>query len=450
MENKKCSSINHLEINAIFYCNECRIYMCNKCQNIHSELFHNHKLYKLDKDLNDIFTGFCLEENHLDKLKYFCKNHNKLCCAACIAKIKSKGDGQHSDCEIYPIEDIKEEKKSKLEENIKKLENLSNVFQESINELKKIIEKINENKEELKKKIQKIFTKVRNILDNREEELLLDVDNKFEAYFINENIVKESEKLPNKIKIFLEKGKKMNDEWNNKDKLNLLINDCINVENNIKSIDKINESIKKCNNLNNLKFTFYPEHDKDTNTFINKIKEFGNIIKISNTYRFKNCPENINEKRKYSLSGDNNNILTKTGTDCNWMGTICENELKKGKEYKWKIKILNSRLYNIDVGVATIDFNINSSTEGTCGWYFACDNGNLYSGPPHNYKGKSTTIKKSKEEIIIIMNMNKRTLKFIVDNEDKGDSYTDIPTDKPLFPAVLLYHINDSVEILEC
>jgi hypothetical protein len=47
------------------------------------------------------------------------------------------------------------------------------------------------------------------------------------------------------------------------------------------------------------------------------------------------------------------------------------------------------------------------------------------------------------------MDMEKRTLKFIVDNEDKGDSYTDIPIDKPIFPVVLLYENNDSVEITE-
>ena len=46
--------------------------------------------------------------------------------------------------------------------------------------------------------------------------------------------------------------------------------------------------------------------------------------------------------------------------------------------------------------------------------------------------------------------MNKRTLKFIINNEDKGDSYTNIPIDKPLFPAVLLFCQNDSVEISEC
>ena len=48
------------------------------------------------------------------------------------------------------------------------------------------------------------------------------------------------------------------------------------------------------------------------------------------------------------------------------------------------------------------------------------------------------------------MNMKKRTLKFIINNEDKGDSYNDIPIDKPIFPVVLLLNKDDSVEIIEC
>ena len=47
------------------------------------------------------------------------------------------------------------------------------------------------------------------------------------------------------------------------------------------------------------------------------------------------------------------------------------------------------------------------------------------------------------------MNMKKRTLKFIINNEDKGDSYNNIPIDKPLFPAVFLYEKDDKVEISE-
>ena len=131
------------------------------------------------------------------------------------------------------------------------------------------------------------------------------------------------------------------------------------------------------------------------------------------------------------------------------MGTICENKLEK-VESRWKIKILKSKNNYIMVGVAPIDFDINSSHHNNCGWYIYCINSKLYSGPPFNLCGKSTNLSKIKDEIILIMNLEKRTLRFIINNEDKGESYSNIPIDKPLFPAVCLYNINDSVEILEC
>ena len=95
---------------------------------------------------------------------------------------------------------LKKKKKNKLQENINNLENLSNTLQESINEIKKIFEKTNENKDNIKLKIQKIFTKIRNILNNREDELLLEVDNQFDNLYIKENSMRNIEKLPNKKK----------------------------------------------------------------------------------------------------------------------------------------------------------------------------------------------------------------------------------------------------------
>ena len=98
MENKiqKCSLKSHKDIDAISYCQECKIYMCNKCDKHHSELFNDgHHQYKIDKDMAEIFTGLCKENNHLNELAYFCISHNKLCCAKCITKIKSEEDGQH-------------------------------------------------------------------------------------------------------------------------------------------------------------------------------------------------------------------------------------------------------------------------------------------------------------------------------------------------------------------
>ena len=192
-EKKKCSLIDHNENYSACYCIECKIYMGNKCENFHSSLFKNHHTYKLDKDIPEIFTGFCKEENHYDELKYFCKTHNKLCCVACIAKLKGEGNGQHTDCNICFIKDIKEEKKNKLNENIKILEDLSNIFDKTVNDLKIILEKIIENKDELKLNIQKIFTKIRNALNEREDELLIEVDKQFDKLYYNEDIIKKSE-----------------------------------------------------------------------------------------------------------------------------------------------------------------------------------------------------------------------------------------------------------------
>ncbi len=129
--------------------------------------------------MNELFIDICQLENHHIKFEYFCKLHIILCCSSCITKIKSELNGQHTDCEVCLIKDIKDEKKNKLKEDIDCLENLFITFENSNKELKTLYEKINENKEELKLKIQKIFTKIRNTLNDREDELLSDIDNKF-------------------------------------------------------------------------------------------------------------------------------------------------------------------------------------------------------------------------------------------------------------------------------
>ena len=277
IKKNKCSSIEHEEIDANSYCQECKIYICKKCETIHSKLCKNHHVFILEKYNNneEIFTGFCNKENHNDKLIFFCKNHNQLCCPACICKIKIEGFGFHKDCDVCLIKDIKDEKMNKLKENIKSLEELSKTLDESINNLKEIFEKINENKEELKLKIQKVFTKIRNEINNREDELLLEVNDKFDKIFFNEEMLKESEKLPNKIKIFLNKGKVLDKEYN-ENNLALLINDCINIEQNFNDINNIKSKIKESKDLMDLKIKFYPE-EEEINAFLENLKKFGKI-----------------------------------------------------------------------------------------------------------------------------------------------------------------------------
>ena len=324
-ESKKCSHKKHSDIKAVIFCLECKRYLCNKCKINHTELFEDHHFCDIDKNINEIFTGFCLENNHNIELEYFCKTHNILCCAACVTKIKGEGKGQHSNCEVCLLNEIKDEKTNKIKENINLLQNLYNKLDETINNLKKLSKEINQNKEKLKIKIQKIFTKIRTAINEKEEKLLIEVDNEYNKYFMNEDIINKSLKLPKKIKFALEKAKNIFSQNIQNMKLNSLINDCINVENNAKEITNIYDVIKKCNSNKDLKINF-SLNDDDIDKFIEKIKTLGRISandinieskivshfdmdKINNWLR-----ESYGEVKKYELiyrasqNGDSNSI----------------------------------------------------------------------------------------------------------------------------------------------
>ena len=450
-ENIKCSLSEHMEIKAIIFCPECNIYMCNKCEKLHLGLFKNHHQYTLDENNNEIFTGLCMKKNHSNKLEYFCKTHNQLCCAACIAKIRGKGYGSHKNCKVCFTKKIKNKKIEILNQNIDFLSNLSNNIENSINQLKTLFEKIEISKEEIKKKVQKIFTNLRNALNNREDELLSEIDEQYNDLFFDESLVKKSEKMPEKIRMCMEKGKKIGDSLNadkDNNKLSSLINDCINVENHVLDIKKINSTLKRSDSYKNIKIKFLP-NENEINNFLEFINKFGKITNNDYKYKFKKCPLSFDFPKEYNVYGVNDNFLIKTGPTS--MKTyICEYELINEIENKWKIEIVNSKSNHIMVGITTIDCNLNILTYNRCGWYISCFTSKLYSGPPHNYNGKETNLNFVKRQIAIIMDMKKGTLKFIFDGEDKGESYTNIPLDKPIFPVVILYDTNDEVKISEC
>jgi hypothetical protein len=253
IQNKKCSSKKHSEIDAESFCLECNKYLCDKCLNFHSELFDNHQICKLDKNVEDFFSGFCKEKGHNNKLEYYCLDHNQLCCANCLCKISDGKNGQHKNCKVCPLDQIKDEKRKKLKENISCLEKISRLYNN---------EKIN--KEKIK--VQNIFTKIRSSLNDREEKLLSDIDNIF-----NED--KISEELSNKIETNLEKGKKINEDWN-ENKLSLLINDCINIEKSMKEFNLVNENV----NMDN-EFKYKKE---ELNSILKSIDSFGEITNNKN------------------------------------------------------------------------------------------------------------------------------------------------------------------------
>ena len=186
-----------------------------------------------------------------------------LCSTACIAKIKGEGNGQHSDCNICFIKDIKNEKKNILNENIKILKNLTNDIEKALNKLHNLFEKTLENiKEELKKSIEKIFRKIRIIINDRED--ISDAHKLSNTFNCNEDIIKKREKLLNLIKISLEKGKLLDKDWKDNNKLKPLVIDCINLKKNADDINLIYINIVKLKtNTNNLKFKFFSEEKEE-------------------------------------------------------------------------------------------------------------------------------------------------------------------------------------------
>jgi len=398
MENqlKKCSSKKHSEIDAISYCQECKRTFCNKCQNLHSELFEEHKIINLNNDFNEIFIDLCKQKNHNYKYEFFCKTHNTLCCSICISKFKDENHGQHTDCDVCLIKDIKDSKKNKLKENINNLEDLSNKFENSFNELKKVFEKINEGKEELKLKVQKIFTKIRNSLNEKEDKLLLEVDETYNKVYFNEDIIKDSEKLPNKIKISLEKGKLIDKEWND-DNLNSLINDCINIENNIEEINKINENIKKCNLNKNMKIIYNIEEEQ-INNLINNIKNFGNIISDNDLYD------------DFNIGSRNPTHILENHTSCvNCLTIMNDGRLVSGSDDK-SIIIYNKITYQPDIIIKEHNswlcniIQLNSGILASCSETII-----LFKVKENNYEVVQT-LNYHKDRVCRIIELNNKTL----------------------------------------
>jgi len=198
----------------------------------------------------------------------------------------------------------KRRKKNKLNENIKYLNDLSTSFEKSINELKNILKEMDEKKEIIKNEIQKAFTKIRNALNDKEDELLLKVDENFEKLLIKSENYKGNEKLSNKIKISLEKGKLIDKEWNDDNKLGSLINDCINIEINVNEINIINENIKNYESNKNIDVKIHIEEHK-----INKVLEIIKKFEKKENFHWINDEVNIVSYSKFTQGHPSNIML---------------------------------------------------------------------------------------------------------------------------------------------
>ena len=140
---------------------------------------------------------------------------------------------------------------------------------------------------------------------------------------ITEKLINQSDKLPNEIKISLEKGRKINGDLNDDNKLNKKIQVCLDIENNISKINEINQKIENCKT----KARIVPENENELSEFLKRIKIFVKILfEIPETLKF-----NFRNGENYSVS-NNGLIATKTSEGDNWNCTIIgDKEIAKNK-----------------------------------------------------------------------------------------------------------------------
>ena len=171
---------------------------------------------------------------------------------------------------------------------------------------------------------------------------------------------------------------------------------------------------------------------------------------------WKECPSDINEEMKYSVSEENPRIASNVGDGyCTIIGNA---HLPLNTVTSWNIKVLKSCNNNgagIIIGVAPSDIDQNKNDSyNKYGWYFDCWNSSLRSGPPQNCKGKQYGSKRRNGQYVhtgdsvgIVMDTTKGELSFTLGGVNLGVAYEEIPLDKPLVSCVLLWY-EDSVELV--
>ena len=176
------------------------------------------------------------------------------------------------------------------------MNSILNTLQNSINELENIYNNILQNKEELTINIQKIFTKLKAALNKREDEIILDIENKYSESFFDEDIIKQSKKLPEKIKVSLDKTKIIEEKWKNNEELCFAINDSLEIEKDNAKIREINESINKCNGL--IVNIYFRPNKKGVMELMDSINKFGSVeIYRGNNNEDKKEDEKEDEKK---------------------------------------------------------------------------------------------------------------------------------------------------------
>ncbi|XP_048244707.1 uncharacterized protein LOC124121278 isoform X2 [Haliotis rufescens] len=157
---------------AVCWCQECEEFLCQYSQNMHSsvKLFRNHAVHKFGdithKNLENE-TNCSIHERY--PLDLFDKNCDMCICCQCRR-------GEHGDHEVDYLDEAAERVTQRIEQHGKDLSALLSRQQTHLQSIRQETQLINRTQDTLRKTIEHTFRSLRSHLDQREKELLIDLE----------------------------------------------------------------------------------------------------------------------------------------------------------------------------------------------------------------------------------------------------------------------------------
>ena len=289
-------------------------------------------------------------------------------------------------------------------------------------------EEVEENKGKIKEEIKNIFEKIRTEINNRENILTSETNKYFDDNYFNEGIIKKIDQ----IKSLLENVESIDDDWEDDDKLNEIIDNCINIENNVKDINTIKAKMEKYIKNGN-KFNVQINYNIDN--FINKIKKFGYIFD-STILKEQNNIKKFNELIDDDKITNNLNLLYRSSRDeFNYLNII--NAINNKSNLIFLYLTENDKIFGAYIKTKLENIDINGSKK-----YFKDEDAFVFS------------INNNKKYKILIpeyaISFDNKNYILIGNKNNNGFYYSDnIINDKQLINGDKIYDFSENSELTE-
>ncbi|XP_071085139.1 uncharacterized protein [Haliotis cracherodii] len=156
---------------AVCWCQECEEFLCEYCQNLHNGFKATRRhVVETFRDTGDMFVEQVCKLHNRYPLEYFDKNCNISICAKCRL-------GEHAEHDVEDLDVAADAAKGRIEQHGKNVTAHHTCHQAYLKSVSKVVNATKNTSSALKEAIHHTFHSLRTQLDQREKELVIDLEN---------------------------------------------------------------------------------------------------------------------------------------------------------------------------------------------------------------------------------------------------------------------------------